>query len=137
MAGDKKLMWLNPMLRISTNESPLHYRIKVLGSLLNVMARLVNEQGVLLADYATLNESKIILLAQHFHLSVSENELGGIQQRMGLNAKLPEQRFTFDSLNKQHDFNDHERASINQELRSSYLNLLDISTRPLKESSLC
>lgn len=137
MAGEQSLMRHHPALQITATETLMQYRIKVLRSLLDMMGCVTAEHGVLLVDYAVLDGEKMVAIARHFQIPVSEIEFARIQQRMGLNAKFPEQRFISDSLKKRHEFSIQERNKIDDALKNSYLALLDVMGTQFEEASPC
>lgn len=136
MSGDPAMANFHPVFNKPTDTRLLDFRIQVLGGLLNGMADVANEAGILVVDYRQLNVARIQQIARHFDVALNEGELDRIQQRMQRHSKEPERQFTPDSLQKQQMFNPNEQANIRNQLMPAYEEVLgNAILSPKNESS--
>lgn len=123
MSGDPSLICANPVFG-ETNSSLLDFRIGVLGALQKAMLDVSDDDGVIVIDYRQLNAAGIQRISDYFKITLENEALNRIQQRMQRHSKEPDRQFAPDSLQKQQVFNRAEQVQIDQYLAPSYQQLL-------------
>lgn len=126
MAGDYQLINRIPALQHSMDKTLLHYQIKVLWTLFEIMSDVARNEAIMLLDYSQLTGDRIVEIARYFNVPTSEKETAQIRNRMGFNAKELNKSFIPDSFAKRGMFGSDQLGLIEGELGQLYSALFNI-----------
>jgi hypothetical protein len=128
MAGDPSMIDFHSVFKPCIHDGYLlDLQLRVLYSLLQAMAKVGEQAGVMVVDYSWLYAEKMQGISRHFSVSLQADELMCVQQRMKFHSKEPRHFFQSDSLQKQQLFSVSDIEKIHRILGSAYGKLLGIA----------
>lgn len=126
MSGDPTLRHLHPAFAAAqTAESLLQFRVCVLKALMTQMLAIATEPGVAVVDYADLNLTKLIHIANWFGIDCGAHQQARMAHRAGRHSKTPTAEFQADSDWKRTAFSNLDRQQIEPILSDTYRRLRD------------
>jgi hypothetical protein len=116
MVGDPSLARVDPVFEPARDSDLLDLRIRVLGRLMDAMARLAAEPGAMAIDYARLEVPMLEAVCRHFGLSPGAVAVERLARRAGRHSKQTDQPFAADGERKRQCFDAGQRQRIHRAL---------------------